>query len=109
MASGRLIDYLGVGLASARPASPDAYTGALAFWFATDLGVLSAWDGSTWADIADTNLPLPNLVPTGGWAQGDMLFYDSVSGAFVPITAGVPGQVLTMSSGEIPIWDDLPP
>lgn len=53
MASGRLIDYLGVGLASARPAAPDTYTGALGLYFETDTGLLAVWDGSSWTYAQD--------------------------------------------------------
>lgn len=51
MASGRLIDYLGTGVIASRPATPVLHTGTLGLWFATDTGILSAWDGSTWEDI----------------------------------------------------------
>lgn len=52
MASGRMVDYLGKGLASARPASLSLTTGAVGLYFATDTEVLSAWDGATWTDIS---------------------------------------------------------
>lgn len=48
MASGRLIDYLGEGLASARPASLTLMSGALGIYFATDTSALSFWTGSAW-------------------------------------------------------------
>lgn len=50
MASGRLADYLGKGLASARPATLDLYPEAVGFWYATDTDTLSAWDGAAWHD-----------------------------------------------------------
>ena len=48
MASGRLIDYLGYGLLSARPVAPDLYTGTLGIYYATDTGLAYMWDGATW-------------------------------------------------------------
>jgi hypothetical protein len=49
MASGRLIDYMGVGLRSARPAAPDLHTDTLGLYWATDEDVLYGWDGAAWA------------------------------------------------------------
>ena len=46
--SGRLIDYLGVGLASARPASLTLISGGLGIYYATDTPAVSLWDGSAW-------------------------------------------------------------
>lgn len=108
MASGRLIDYLGVGLASARPASPDAYTGTLALWFATDTGVLSAWNGSGWEDIASAD-PIVAAPPSGGWSDGALLVYSAELGAWIEIPPGTPGQVLTQQSGDVVEWDDAAP
>jgi hypothetical protein len=51
MASGRLIDYMGYGEISARPAAPDLFTGTLGFYWATDENKLYAWDGA-WAEVA---------------------------------------------------------
>lgn len=52
MASGRLIDYLGSGAIADRPATPDLAAGSVGLWFDIGAGVLSAWDGSVWSDIA---------------------------------------------------------
>lgn len=48
MASGALKDYLGIGLASARPTTPSLATGVAGYWFATDTGALSVWNGVGW-------------------------------------------------------------
>lgn len=101
MASGRLINYLGVGLAGARPADPDAYTGALAFWFATDTGTLSAWDGADWVDIATVGSIVANE-PSAGWSMGALLTYDAATGAWVEIPQGTPGDVLTAQASGFP-------
>lgn len=42
--TGLITEYLGSGLAAARPATPDVPTGALAFYFATDTEALSMYD-----------------------------------------------------------------
>src|SRR5690242_10244351 len=55
MASGRLVDYLGQGAIADRPASLDLVSGAVGLWFATDTGVLSAWDGSAWTDTSSAD------------------------------------------------------
>ena len=52
MASGLLLDYMGTGPIASRPASPTLHTGTLGLWYAYDTGVLSAWDGSVWADFS---------------------------------------------------------
>jgi len=49
--SGRLIDYLGSGLHSARPASPNIFPGTVGLYWSTDTSELSAWDGSSWAVV----------------------------------------------------------
>lgn len=50
MASGALTTYLGYGDIGDRPATPDTFAGIPSFYFATDTGVLSIWDGSVWTD-----------------------------------------------------------
>lgn len=60
MASGLLSDYLGVGLAAARPATPSLGTGVCGFYYATDTLTLSAWNGSAWANVSSgTTLSMP--------------------------------------------------
>lgn len=51
MASGLLKDYIGRGLAAARPVTPTPGTGVAVFYYATDTSVLSVWDGSAWDTI----------------------------------------------------------
>lgn len=55
MASGRLIDYLGSGLAASRPASPTLISASLGAYYATDTGDLSVWDGSSWHSITSAS------------------------------------------------------
>jgi len=51
MASVLISEYMGRGPVSNRPASPNVPSGVAAMWFATDSGILSVWDGSSWNDI----------------------------------------------------------
>lgn len=48
MASGRLVDYLGFGLAAARPTSLSLNTGTVGIYFSTDTVTVSYWNGSSW-------------------------------------------------------------
>lgn len=52
--SGRLIDYLGEGLASARPSSLTLVAGGLGIYYATDTPEVSLWDGSAWQTLPST-------------------------------------------------------
>lgn len=46
-------DYIGVGLAAARPATPNLSAGALGIYYATDTQVWSTWNGSAWQILAN--------------------------------------------------------
>jgi hypothetical protein len=50
MVSTYITDYLGVGLAAARPASPPVGS-ALAFYAATDTGTISYWNDTAWVAL----------------------------------------------------------
>lgn len=52
--SGLITNYLGEGAASARPATPSITPGATAFYYATDTGALSFWNGSAWSAVTGT-------------------------------------------------------
>ena len=43
--------YIRSGLAADRPTSGEEPLQGSAFYFATDTGVLSGWDGSAWLDV----------------------------------------------------------
>lgn len=49
--SGRLIDYLGKGLAAARPVSLTLVSGGLGIYYATDTPAIFLWDGSAWQSL----------------------------------------------------------
>lgn len=101
MASGRLVDYLGAGLASARPAAPDLTTGSLGAYWSTDTGTLSIWDGTSWSDVQGASF----LPPSGGFTSGAILVYDATAGAFVELPPGNPGDVLTYEASNGPQWE----
>ncbi len=101
MASGRLIDYLGQGLASERPAAPDLYAGALGLWYSTDTATLSAWDGAAWSDVGGLSV----ATPSGGFTDGALLFYSAALAAFIELPLGNPGDVLTATASLGPQWD----
>ncbi len=105
MASGALRDYFGRGPIASRPATPDLYGDVLGFWFATDTGILSAWNGAGWEDVGSVN-PLIVAPPSGGFIDGAMLMYSAALGAWVEIPPGTPGQVLTQQSGPTADWED---
>jgi hypothetical protein len=109
MASGRLADYLGRGLASARPAAPDLQSQSIGIWYSTDTGDLDLWDGSTWQTIANIG---PGAIignePSGGWSDGALLAYDAAQQVWVEVPPGTDGQVLRIVSGA-PDWDDENP
>lgn len=67
MASGRLIDYLGSGLASARPVAPTLFTGTVGVYYATDTLAVSYWNGTVWgADGAGTPDPYGLFISKAG-------------------------------------------
>lgn len=103
MASGLLVDYLGVGLAADRPVAPDTYTGALALYFSTDTGILSGWDGATWENLTSVGA-IVAVEPTGGYQDGALLVYDGVAEAWVELPQGAAGDVLTASPSGPPDW-----
>jgi hypothetical protein len=92
--SGRLIDYLGSGLASARPATPTLFAGTLGVYFATDTSVVSYWNGSSWFVQAALTNPMT--------AVGDLII-GSTAGAPARLAASTNGYVLTLASGA-PTW-----
>lgn len=51
MASGLIVTYLGEGLLSARPATPNIGTGVIAIWYSTDTTMLSAYVDGAWKNV----------------------------------------------------------
>lgn len=61
MASGRLIDYLGADVIANRPVAPDLHPNTLGLFYATDTQILSAWDGTVWADVEASSIDAANV------------------------------------------------
>lgn len=51
MTSTLITAYLGQGLAAARPATPAVAPGTIAYWYATDTGVLSIYANGAWSNV----------------------------------------------------------
>lgn len=60
-----LVDYLGEGLASARPATPPISPTALAFYYSTDTHVLELWNGAAWVAASATGTVTSVVAGTG--------------------------------------------
>lgn len=52
--STRLIDYIGQGLAAAKPVTPNVPSGAIVYYYATDTSVLYLWRNGAWAVVPAT-------------------------------------------------------
>lgn len=83
--SGLITEYLGAGLAAARPATPVLSTGAAGYYVATDTGVISVWNGTFWSDLNGWNL----LTETG----------TRILSAAATITIALPGVVTSNAHG----------
>src|SRR2546422_10895083 len=57
-----IIDYLGEGAFSSRPASPNVPAGCMAIYYATDTTTLYGWNGAAWLTIGG---PTGGTGPTG--------------------------------------------
>ncbi len=124
--TGRLIDFLGVGIAADRPVTINTLPGALALYFATDSGELSGWDGSTWTLVATAGgaavtsvngrtgavtLNLGDLadvvLSSGSPDAGALLYWDAYLDAWVELGPGAEGTVLEIVGGT-PAWSTPP-
>lgn len=62
MATTIISDYIGSGLDADKPTGdPGVATGAGATYFATDTGILYAWDGSAWTQVVSAALKGANI------------------------------------------------
>ncbi len=69
MAGGLITNFLSQGLAASRPAAPDAPTGTLSFYFASDTEVLSYydWNDAAWQTLtAGISLEEAGVAVSGG-------------------------------------------
>jgi hypothetical protein len=120
MASGRLIDYLGYGLASERPPTPDLYVGAVGIWLSTDALDVDLWDGTQWLNIGTAGARVESVNGQTGAVSigiGDLidvllssgseppdqtlLVYDAALNAWVQLEPGAVGDVLTVTTAGL--------
>lgn len=89
MASGRLVDYLAAGLASAKPATPALATGAIGYYYATDTDHTWLWDGAAWHDRgagAIGTLSGLSDVLIAGLTNGQVLAWDTATSKWKNVT-----------------------
>jgi len=86
--TGLITEYLGSGLAAARPASPAVSAGSSGFYVATDTGVVSVWDGDSWATLGGGNKLTFSAFLSGRYFPPDTLYFQS-------------GGTTTVASGEL--------
>lgn len=107
-ASSLITDYIGVGTAAARPATPSLATGAFGLYYASDTGALSIWNGSSWSSLSGTgtvtsvglSTPLGGGTVTSAGTLGTSSFTNhgvvlgQGSSALAVTSAGTAGQLL---------------
>lgn len=109
MASGRLADYLGRGLAAERPVAPDLQSQSIGIWYSTDTRAIDLWDGTSWETIATAGAgAIVGNEPSAGWTDGAMLVYDAAAEVWIEVAPGSDGQILRLVSG-VPDWTDETP
>jgi|SRR5882672_11052521 len=82
-----ITDYLGAGVAASRPVAPVPPTGALVVYIATDTGVVSVWNGTSWVQ--------------GTYAGGATANPEWTSGAGVPIAVKPVGSLYSNTTGGV--------
>ena len=105
MASGRLADYLGMGVIADRPVSLTLHPEALGLWWATDTEVLSVWDGVAWEDISAGGGGVPGGADTqvqfndaGAFAGESTLTYNKTTNTLTVEKLTATGLVTTVAS-----------
>jgi hypothetical protein len=108
-----LTDYLGQGLAASRPASPPVAATALAYFYATDTGVLSLWDTATSAWVTVTSgtaltavgtgltITTPGTVALDTLGTGLSITSGTINAEWNAGTVGTLGSGLSLSSGTL--------
>lgn len=86
--SSLLIDYLGEGLASARPTTLNLVPGMVGFYYATDTKTLSIWQGSGWDVVATAGTARNTAKLQAQWVSGATVANDTVYLAFSVPYAG---------------------
>lgn len=108
--SSLLTDYIGAGLSSAKPTTPGGssglYSGAVAFYYATDTGVMWCWNGTSWVVMAAQG----GIAQTLTYASSVALNPSLGSAANITLTGAItfanPAVMLPGFSGFIEIIQD---
>jgi hypothetical protein len=79
MTATRITDYLGAGLAAARPAAPAVAVGALSEYIATDTGAISVWNGTAWVTLGGGTGSVTSIVAGTGLAGGTITASGTIS------------------------------
>lgn len=112
--SSKITDYIGCGLAAARPATPSLASGSFGIYYATDTGALTIWNGSSWSSLSGSgtvtsvglSTPLGGGTVTTTGTLGTSSFTNhgvligQGSSALAVTSAGTSGQVLTSNGAS---------
>ena len=77
MASGRLVDYLGKGLAADRPVSLTLHPDALGLYYSTDTGDVDGWDGTMWVTLLSSS---GDVVGPASSVDSHVALFDGITG-----------------------------
>lgn len=105
--SSTIVDYLGEGLAAARPALLTISPTCVGFYLATDTGALSAWNGAAWVSFASGSGTVTSIVAGAGLAGGTITASGTISLGTIaatslfgnPTGSGAVPSALSLGSG----------
>lgn len=97
-ASGAIKDYLGFGVIASRPSSLTLATGVAGYWYATDTGILSVWNGSAWTNVSTGGSSL-NVQQAGSTIVTGATVLNFASGATVA-ASGTTANVTVSGGGS---------
>jgi hypothetical protein len=103
-----LTDYLGEGLASARPATLSIAPSALGLYYATDTTVLSAWNGSAWVTITTGGGGVTSVViASSAFLNGGTITGTGTISSPALAATGLLGGTIGAQATNIAIGNDL--
>ena len=95
-----LTDYMGRGLASARPTSLSVATNALALYYATDTSTWAYWNGSGWTTLL---MGVNTVVAGAGLSGGTITAAGTISANWNGGTVSALSDLLAISSGTLDV------
>ena len=96
--SSLISDYMGKGLAAARPTSPNIPSGAIAFYYETDTSNTFCWTGSAWVQVNGGGAA-PTIVQTAAAAFSSGA--NSVTFGSTPTSGNL--LIAFVNNGSIPV------